>query len=171
MTHLYTGDGKGKTSSAVGLAVRAYGQGLKVLFVQFLKGSPTGEIATFDALGIQVIRLSHPCGFWGSLGAGERKEIVDEHNAILRKVLWQLEKGRTPDLLVLDEFTYIYTTPMADRSLCDHVLSAARAQEVEIVLTGRDPGSLVSQADYISTISATRHPFARGVPARRGIEY
>ncbi|HBJ59406.1 MAG TPA: hypothetical protein DDY72_02890 [Verrucomicrobia bacterium] len=171
MIHLYTGDGKGKTTAAVGLATRARGHGERVLFVQFLKGGPTGEVEELERLGVDVRRLDRPCGFWYSLDPAAREAVVAEHNALLRGVLDELDGAAPPDLLVLDEFTYVYTTPMADPALCRQVLDAARKRGVELVLTGRNPGELAQYADYLSEIKAVRHPFDRGVPAREGVEF
>ena len=171
MIHLYTGDGKGKTTAAVGLATRARGHGRRVLFVQFLKGGATGEIAELESLGIEVLRLQKSCGFWWTLSAAEQEEVRAEHNALLREVLTRLQGATPPEVLVLDEFTYVYTTPMADLTLCREVLDAAKQRGTELILTGRDPGELAQIADYLSEIKAVHHPFTHGTPAREGIEY
>ena len=122
MIHLYTGDGKGKTTAAVGLATRALGHGRR------------------------------------------------EHNVLLRFALAQCRSATPPDLLVLDEFTYIYNGDMADRSLCEELLACVGAR-IETVLTGRDPGPLADRADYLTEMKALRHPFDTGTPAREGIEF
>lgn len=171
MTHLYTGDGKGKTTAAVGLAVRACGHGWRVLFVQFLKGGPSGELACLRRLGIDILRPAAPRGFWWTLTPPERAAVIAEHNGILRDVRAHLSGENPPQLLVLDEFTYVATTPMADRALCRAVLTEAGQRGVEIVLTGRNPGRLAQNADYISEIRAIRHPFTHGTPARVGVEF
>lgn len=171
MIHLYTGEGKGKTTTAVGLAVRARGHGWRVLFAQFLKGGPTGECASLRQLGVDVLRLPAPCGFWWNLDAAARARVVAGHDALLRDVLSRLDGAQPPGLLVLDEFTYVYTTPMADPALCRAVLEGARERGVETVLTGRCPGALAALADYVSEIRSVRHPFERGIPAREGVEF
>ena len=171
MIHLYTGEGKGKTTAAVGLAVRARGHGMRVLFVQFLKGGPTGELASLRRLGVEVLRPPRAHGFWWELDAAERAALVAEHDGLLRAVRARLNGAAPPQLLVLDEFTYVHTTPMADPALCRAVLDDAAAKGVETVLTGRAPGDLLRRADYVSDIKALRHPFEQGVPARAGIEF
>ena len=171
MIHLYTGDGKGKTTAAVGLAVRARGHGWRVLFVQFLKGGPSGEIDGLRRLGVEVLRPADPHGFWWQLDSLERARLAAEHDGILRAVQARLAGATPPQLLVLDEFTYVYATPMANRALCRAVLDTAAARGVETVVTGRDPGDLAARADYLSEIRAVRHPFARGVSARPGVEF
>ena len=172
MIHLYTGDGTGKTTAAVGLAVRARGHGRRVLFVQFLKGGPTGELAGLAALGVEVLRATAEHGFWWTLDADEKRQVVAEHDALLRRVLDACRGDCPPDILVLDEFTYVYTQGMAEAELCREVLARVQTQGVETVLTGRDAGAeLTALADYVSDVHAVRHPFAQGVAARAGVEY
>ncbi len=122
-------------------------------------------------LGVDVLRLPNPCGFWWNLDAAARARVVAGHDALLREILARLDGARPPGLLVLDEFTYVYTTPMADPALCHAVLAGVRERGVETVLTGRNPGDLVRLADYVSEIRSVRHPFERGVPAREGVEF
>lgn len=172
MIHLYTGDGKGKTTAAVGLAVRARGHGRRVLFVQFLKGGPTGELAGLAALGIEILRAPAEHGFWWTLDAAEQRQVVAEHDALLQRVLDACRGDGPPELLVLDEFTYVFTQGLADRTRCRQVLETVRAQGVELVLTGRDAGDeLTALADYVSEVHAVRHPFTQGVAARAGVEF
>lgn len=171
MLHLYTGDGKGKTTAAVGLAVRARGHGWRVLFAQFLKGGPSGELDGLRQLGVEILRPSAPHGFWWQLDAAGRAALAAEHDGILREARARIGGATPPQLLVLDEFTYVCATPMADPELCRAVLDDAAAMGVETVVTGRDPGDLARRADYLSEVRAVRHPFVRGIPARPGIEF
>ena len=170
MIHIYTGDGKGKTTAAVGLAVRALGHGLNVVFVQFLKGGETGEVSSLEDLGAEVIRSPHRHGFWWTLGDREKEVVRNEHNRILRTVLDLCHSGRPPELLVLDEFTYVYNGDMADPQLCAQLLQAI-GKKTELVITGRDPGPLAARADYLTEMKAVQHPFDRGIAARKGVEY
>lgn len=170
MIHLYTGDGKGKTTAAVGLATRALGHGRRVLFVQFLKGNVTGEVASLGELGAEIIRPPRPYGFWWTLDEREKSVVRREHNVLLRFALAQCRSATPPDLLVLDEFTYIYNGDMADHALCEELLARVGTR-IETVLTGRDPGPLVDRADYLTEMKALRHPFDTGTPAREGIEF
>ena len=171
MIHLYTGDGKGKTTAAVGLAVRARGHGWRVLFVQFLKGGPSGELDGLRRLGVEVLRPAAAHGFWWQLDSLERARLAAEHDGLLREVKAQLDGATPPQLLVLDEFTYVYATQMANRALCRAVLDTAAARGVETVVTGRNPGALAARADYLSEIRAVRHPFTNGAPPRPGVEF
>lgn len=170
MIHIYTGDGKGKTTAAVGLAVRVLGHGRRVLFVQFLKGNVTGEVESLRELGAEIVRPPRPHGFWWTLDAREKSVVRREHNALLRFALAHCQSATPPDLLVLDEFTYIYTGDMADRALCEELLACVGTR-IETVLTGRNPGPLADRADYLTEMKALRHPFDTGTPAREGIEF
>ena len=105
MTHLYTGDGKGKTTAAAGLAVRALGHGQSVVFVQFLKGGPTGELDALESLGAEVLRAPRRHGFWWTLDARTRDVVRREHDRLIRTAIRRCRSGIPPDMLVLDEFT------------------------------------------------------------------
>ena len=170
MIHVYTGDGKGKTTAAVGLAVRALGHGRNVLFVQFLKGGETGEVGELESLGAMVVRSPRRHGFWWTLDEGEKDDVRREHDRLVRTAIMFCRSGRPPDLIVLDEFTYVYNGGMADRGLCDELLGSVGG-DTELVVTGRHPGPLADRADYLTEMKAVRHPFSLGVPAREGVEY
>ncbi|MGN0855346.1 MAG: cob(I)yrinic acid a,c-diamide adenosyltransferase [Kiritimatiellia bacterium] len=170
MVHLYTGDGKGKTTAAVGLAARALGQGWRVVFVQFLKGDKSGEIGALEELGAEVIRPPRPHGFWWTLDAREKSAVRREHDRLLREAYSLCRSGRPPDMLVLDEFTYVYNDDMATKDLCTELLRSIGAK-TELVITGRNPGPLAACADYLTEMKPVKHPFARGLAARRGIEF
>lgn len=170
MIHVYTGDGKGKTTAAVGLCLRALGHGMSVLFVEFLKGSGAGEISALEELGARVLYPSHEHGFWWTLGEPEKKIVRREHDAVLRTTLDCCRSAHPPDVLVLDEFTYVYNGARADRALCDELL-AARGPGVETVITGREAGALADRADYLTEMKARKHPYTHGQIARVGIEF
>ena len=87
MIHVYTGDGKGKTTAAVGLAVRALGHGRNVLFVQFLKGGETGEVGELESLGATVVRSPRRHGFWWTLDEGEKDDVRREHDRLVRTAI------------------------------------------------------------------------------------
>ena len=170
MIHVYTGDGKGKTTAATGLAARALGHGMNVVFVQFLKGGETGEVGSLEDLGAEVIRPRRRHGFWWTLSDSEKDTVRREHDRLIRTALEICRSGRPPALLVLDEFTYVYNGGMADPGLCRELLRAAGGK-TELVITGRDPGPLAELADYLTEMKAVRHPFAHGTAARKGVEY
>lgn len=168
LVHVYTGDGKGKTTASVGLAVRAAGAGSRVAFVQFVKGGPeSGELASLRTLGVEVIRPAvRSSGLMTGAPTDEDREAAA---AALEAVRSCLSGGY--DLVVLDEACVAAAHGLVD---ADELASAvcARDRDVEVVLTGRGaPDSLLGIADYITEMRAVRHPYDRGVAARRGIEY
>ena len=171
LIHIYCGDGKGKTSAATGLAVRAAGCGKQVLFARFLKNEESGELEILDRIPeIHVIHLERSYGFYRTLTEEEQAEVRQMYEA-----LWQdiVQKAETDvyDVLVMDEFMAAY-----NYGLIGHDAAFAFLREkpvrLEVVLTGRDPDEdLVELADYVSEIRKVKHPFDRGIPARRGIEF
>ena len=171
LIHIYCGDGKGKTSAATGLAVRAAGCGKQVLFARFLKNEESGELEILDRIPeIHVIHLERSYGFYRTLTGEEQAEVRQMYEA-----LWQdiVQKAETDvyDVLVMDEFMAAY-----NYGLIGHDAAFAFLREkpvrLEVVLTGRDPDEdLVELADYVSEIRKVKHPFDRGIRARRGIEY
>ncbi len=171
MLHIYCGDGKGKTTAALGLSLRAAGCGMRVHFVQFLKGSPTSELAALARLPeITVLRCDRDYGFTFSMTPETKEKLTACHNAMLAAAMDRLYAGGT-DLLVLDEFCAAYNQGLLDRELAARLVHGCPAG-TELVLTGRDPApQFLEAADYISEIRAVRHPYTSGIPARRGIEF
>jgi len=167
MIHLYTGEGKGKTTAAMGLAIRAAGRSKKVVIVQFLKGRDTGELHSLDLIpNITVIRNREAKGFFHSVSPEIRFRITEENNDNIKKAL-----ALPYDLIVLDEVCAAYDLEAIDRKTVDDLLSSF-SPEKELVLTGRNPPKhFCDVADYISEIHKVKHPFDRGVQAREGIEY
>lgn len=173
LIHIYTGEGKGKTTASMGLAIRAAGQGLKVCIVQFLKG--------------------------GNRGAGEHKIIEDKlpeiefvrsdmiHPMFLKKKplftkmvegaeqMFELCKEKAMsgeyDLLVLEEINNVVANEWLDWVAVAEFLEA-KPKELEVVLTGRDAHpQLQAMADYVTEMLKIKHPYDKGYIARRGIEY
>ena len=171
MIHLYTGDGKGKTTAAAGLAVRALGQSWRVVFIQFLKGGESGELAGLRRLGASVERLSRPFGFWQNLPPAERDALQAEHDRLIGLARGLLATAPERTLGVLDELTYVVRHRLADGDLIGRLVDAIRTARAEVVVTGRDAGRLAEIADYVSDVTAVRHPFDRGAAARRGVEF
>lgn len=167
MLHIYCGDGKGKTTAAIGLTVRMAGYGKKVLFMQFLKGSYTGEIEILNANeNITVLRCDRNYGFSPSFTDSDRVDITDCHNKNLHHAL---ENMASYDMIVLDEIIAACNLQLADIETVKRIVNEYTG---ELVLTGREPDRwLCERADYISEIKKIKHPFESGVPAREGIEY
>jgi len=171
LVHIYTGDGKGKTTAAVGLGLRAWGRGKRVLMVQFLKEMESGELTAIDKLGegFMVNRGRFMNKFTWEMGEGERKEAAALQNQQL-EYAWKEMKTDQWDMLILDEIMAAITTGMIPP---EDVLALIddKPDRLELVLTGRNaPDQLVDAADYVSEIREVKHPFQRGIGARRGIE-
>lgn len=171
LVHLYTGDGKGKTTAAIGLAVRACGRGRRVLIVQFLKGRDSGELHSLALLpNVEVLRLSHDYGFFRSMTDAQRRDVRAEHDALLRRAAQAVRRGDC-DLLVLDEVAAGLRHGLIDEAGLLGLIDG-RPGGVEVVLTGREaPAALVQRADYITDMVKVKHPLDRGVQAREGIEW
>lgn len=170
LVHLYCGDGKGKTTAAIGLGVRAAGRGLRVILLQFLKGQETGELRTLAKIpGITVVRGKKSAAFTFQMSEEEKAETRRTQDEALRDCIDRCREGEC-DLLILDEGVGAYGKGLLDRELLLRFLDS-RPAGVEVVLTGRDPApELLARADYITEMKKVRHPFDKGVPAREGIE-
>lgn len=171
MLQIYCGDGKGKTTAALGLAMRAAGSGMRVFFVQFLKGGHTSELEILSRLPeIAVRRCDRDYGFSFRMNDCEKAQLRECHNALLAETAEILRSGRA-ELVVLDEFFAAWNTGLFDRALAKRIVSECPAS-VELVLTGRDPeADFLEAADYVSEIHAVKHPYTEGIAARKGIEY
>ena len=171
LIHCYTGDGKGKTTAAAGLALRAAGRGKRVLFAQFLKDGTSGEIAALKQLpGVVCVPCPKISGFFRSMTAEEQDETRRMSTAYFDEVTGRAaEEGF--DLLVLDEFMAAYALEIIDR---ERALSFLREKPdgLEVVLTGRDvPEEVAALCDYLTECRKVKHPFDKGITAREGIEY
>ncbi len=165
MLHIYCGDGKGKTTAALGLAIRAAGAGLRVHIVQLMKGAPTSELATLARIpGISVARCDRDYGFSWKMSDKDKSGITACHNRLLSEAF-----AIGADMVILDEFNSAYANGLLDREAAEKLIGEAAT---EIVLTGRNPDPrFLEKADYISEIQCVRHPYERGVTARKGIEF
>ncbi len=166
----YSGDGKGKTTAAVGLAVRAAGAGRKVIFTQFLKDGSSSETAVLSRTdNIELCVCRRRFGFFAGMTEEEKRQAVLAYSALLDKAFQKAAAGA--GLLVLDEAVSACRHGIIDETKLIELIQN-RPEKLEIALTGRNPsGRLCAIADYISEIQKIRHPFDRGVAARKGIEY
>ncbi|MDH4226537.1 MAG: cob(I)yrinic acid a,c-diamide adenosyltransferase [Deltaproteobacteria bacterium] len=171
LVHVYTGDGKGKTTAAIGLASRAAGSGMKVLFVQFFKpeSDASGEKEVFKGIAnIEHVRSNERHAFF--TGANTDTEKV---RASVRKTFEAavLKAGGGFDMLILDEALAAINAGFITEADVLGFLKG-RPAHLEVVLTGRDaPVWLVKAADYVTEMLMIRHPFSVGEKARKGIEY
>lgn len=171
LVHIYCGDGKGKTTAALGLALRAAGRGKKVLLARFLKTDDSGEVAALKNIpGITLIPCERTFGFLSHMTEEEKREAKDWYGKVLEKTL-VLAAEENYDLLILDEAMAACNGKVIDEERIIHFLEN-RPLKMEVVLTGRNPSErLLDKADYISEIRAVRHPYKKGIAAREGIEY
>lgn len=168
-----TGDGKGKTTAALGLIVRAIGQGLNVLMIQFIKSPERtyGEKLTLEKLGVEIHQMG--VGFTWT-------KTPEEHRAALSKA-WALTKEKVQsdnyDLIILDELNNALSI---NRFPVDDVLPLAevmelirtRPRDLHLVMTGRNAHpEIMEMADLVTEMKAVKHYYDEGIPAVRGIEY
>jgi len=169
LTQVYTGDGKGKTSAAFGLALRAIGRGLKVYIVQFIKGGfDYGELHIVDNLPNLKLK---------AFGRGKfvtEMPPTDEDVKLAKDAFNLAEKvvnSNEYDLVILDEINVALNLKLVD---VDEVIHLVRnkPKHVELILTGRyAPPEIIEMADLVTEMKEVKHPYTRGIPPRKGIEY
>ena len=171
MLHIYHGNGKGKTTAAVGLAVRFAGSGGKVLFMQFLKNGSSSEISVLKAIdGITVSCCEKCCKFTFQMNENEKNAVIKKHDLMLEEAVSMIENGEV-GLVILDEFLDAYNKKLLNTQLADKLILSI-SDKAEVAVTGRSPNQeFIEKADYISCISAEKHPYTNGISARKGIEY
>ncbi len=170
MIHIYCGDGKGKTTCAIGLAIRMLGASKKVLFAQFFKDGSSSEIEilrSFDNLKY-ICANSPTIKRFVNMTDEEKTKANSYYRELLQDVI---QKSKDYDLIVLDEISSTLNYNMVDKDILLDFLNTNKSTK-EIVLTGRNPNKkLIELADYISEIKKVKHPFDNGIMARKGIEY
>jgi cob(I)alamin adenosyltransferase len=164
-----TGEGKGKTTAALGTLLRAWGRGFRLCVIQFIKAETGrwGEVKAAEKLGIE----------WHSMGDGftwTSKNMEETTRRALEG--WRLaqEKIRSGqyDLILLDEFTYALHFGWLDTAEVIDWLTANKPPDLHLIITGRDaPPALVQYADLVTEMLAIKHPFDEGVKAQAGIEF
>ena len=166
LIHLYWGEGKGKITAAMGLALRALGNGKRVVIVQFLKGGDSGEIPLLRSLGATVYRGKAGQKFVHQMSEAEKVQTRDMQTENLRRAL-----ADTADLLILDEACAACQLDMVEESLIKQAVLEKPAEQ-ELVLTGREPADWMREAaDYSTEMRCHRHPLEQGIGARKGVEY
>ena len=171
MIHIYYGDGKGKTTAAVGLAVRAAGSGLRVLFVQFLKTDSSGERSVLGKLD-NVTLTNCPLNLkftFDMTDAEKHRTAVLYRNIFERSAATALSDRY--DMIVLDEiFDVINEGMLTEAQVYEFITNAPNS--IEIVMTGHNPSQrFLAEADYITEMKKHKHPFDSGMTARKGIEF
>ncbi len=195
LVQVYTGTGKGKTTSSLGLALRAVGHNLKVFMIQFMKSGDTGELFAIERYvpNIKIVQCGKEALDEKQLKIfGFEKKVEDLHENKLRDdevyVFLPDEEEREAsrrglelarrvvssgeyDLVILDEVNCVLDKKIVDvKDVLDLIKN--KPKHVELILTGRGvPQEIVDVADYVSEIKRIKHPYDKGILARKGIEY
>ena len=167
LIQVYTGEGKGKTTAALGQALRAVGQGMKVIIIQFIKGDFTCGEHLFAARyhPFDIVQLSTKSSFDQSLE--ELRSTAEQSFAFAEKTV--LDGGY--DMVILDEILLAVNKGLISTAQVLSLMSK-KPEPMELVLTGHGaPEEIIQKADLVTEMVAVKHPFAKGVTARRGIEY
>ncbi len=168
MIHIYTGRGKGKTTAALGLALRAKGQGKKILILQFMKRFNYGEHKAVRQMDdIEIVQF----------GTGDfiHKENLSKTDFEEARKGWeyfeQALKDKKYDLIILDEINLVLDFKLLNMERVEKIIQQYR-NSTELVFTGRNcPGRIIQKADYVTEMLDIKHPYEKGVGAREGIEY
>ncbi len=169
---VYTGPGKGKTTAALGAAFRAVGQGMRVLMVQFIKGSwHYGELDAAKAMGDDKFQIL-PMGR-GFVKIGLEKP--DAEDVRLVQQAWEFAREKIAsgehDLVILDEINYAISYKMLDAGVVAEELSR-KPEMVHVILTGRNAHPSITEiADLVTEMREVKHPYQKGILAQRGIDY
>lgn len=169
MMHIYYGDGKGKTTAALGLALRWVGRGGKVVIAQFLKGADSGERVAWKELpNVTLLPVPEKLPFLWDMTVEERKNAAEEAKNMLQR---SCEQTTAKTLLVLDELCGAVEGGLLSEQRVTEQLQQL-PQGAEVVVTGRNPPKTwLERADYATEMCARKHPYAEGVQARKGVEY
>jgi len=171
LVHIYYGDGKGKTTAAIGLGVRAAGQGVRVHMAQFLKDTSSGELNSLKHLdNFSLSDAPKELPFYFQMSDIEKKEYKKYAVNIFNEAKF-IAKTKKADLVIFDELLDAISLSIISEK--DVVLFLTeRAKNVEVVLTGREAGKQILElADYVSEMKKKKHPYDEGVGARKGIEF
>lgn len=170
LVQVYTGDGKGKSTAAFGLAVRAAGHGLRVIIIQFMKEGAieTGESKALSQIsGIELHRFGRSFIYSPKPTIEEVTDAVGLGIALAREIL----SGHNCDVLILDEIMAPIHHGAATLGQAIELIEM-RPAAMELVLTGRNcPEEIIDRADLVTKMSVLKHPYEKGIAARRGIEY
>lgn len=171
LIHIYCGEGKGKTTASLGLITRALGAGYVVKFMQCFKGGISSEINILEKLpNVQIIHANLTEHFTWEMDSDESTRIYEMHNQMFKNIV-SLIKSDEKTLVVLDEVIGASTYGYIDSDMVFEFLKN-KPDSVEVVLTGRNPlPKFVELADYVSEIHKVKHPYDKGILARKGIEY
>ena len=171
LIQVYTGNGKGKTTAALGQGLRSCGRGLKVCMVQFLKSGDTGELHSVKKLHplFEIFRFEKERGFFWTLSEKEKRELkedIDKGFEFIKRVVSQNEC----DILIIDELLGVLGNKLLEVNEAVELLKS-KPDTMEIIITGRNvPEEILEVADLVTEMREIKHYFRNGVPAREGIE-
>ncbi len=170
LMHIYHGDGKGKTTAAIGLAVRAAGAGMRVSFVQFMKDGTSAELDVLKKIEkVEVYAIKNTFGFTWNMQDEDRIKLRMRNDREMRAMI-KAVKEEIYQLLIVDEMMSAYQGGFVDKSSVHELVQLCKGT-TELVFTGRNPAKeLLSKADYITEMRNEKHPYERGISARTGIE-
>src|SRR3989344_5885679 len=181
LVHVITGDGKGKTTSSLGLALRAIGNNLNVHMIQFLKSGFTGELYSAKKLGFEIEQFGvdalkekqkHLQEFADKTARFVFQPDAEEKEAALQgfEHAKKIIKSGNFDVLIMDEINCVLAKGLIP---IEDILELIRSHgKVELIYTGRDaPKELMDAADYVNVVHGIKHPWKKGIVARKGIEY
>lgn len=172
LIQVYTGDGKGKTTAALGQALRAVGAGYRVYMVQFLKGGSTGELEAVKRLEpeFSIFRFEKERGFFWTLSDSEKKDLKSEVKEAF-EFIGEVVHGEKCNILILDEMMGIlHNGLLTVDDVCN--LLEQKPDKMEIILTGRDvPERILEMANLVTEMKLVKHPFDEGIGSREGIEW
>lgn len=170
LIHIYYGDGKGKTTTGMGLTIRAAGYGYRVLVYQFMKNNKTSERKVLEHVDkITVVDGREQVKFSFQMTQEEKGELKKFYTDEFRKVTQKAVQEHY-DVLFLDEVIYTVSAGLLDETPVAQFLQE-KPQNLEVILTGNTPSKkLIALADYVSEIRMVKHPYQHGQPARNGIE-
>lgn len=171
MVHIYTGDGKGKTTAAIGLAIRAAGHNKKVYILQFLKGRITGEREIADKLPmITFERANKSKKFVFQMNEREKEELISEISQTWDK-LKKITRESKYEIIIIDEIMGAISNGLIGLEKVVELIKEKDSTK-EIILTGRNaPEELIELADYVTEMRMVKHPYTENIPARKGIEF
>jgi cob(I)alamin adenosyltransferase len=165
--HIYTGNGKGKTTAALGLAIRAAGAGLKVFLAQFIKGRQYSELNTLSRLADQI--TVEQFGLPRFINGKPSVPDIEAARYGLGRVKSTMVSGRF-DVIIVDEGNVAVTYGLISKQDLLEII-AMKPENVELIITGRDAlPEIIDQADLVTEMKAVKHYFNKGVDARPGIE-
>ncbi|MFV0393215.1 MAG: cob(I)yrinic acid a,c-diamide adenosyltransferase [Coprobacillaceae bacterium] len=165
MLHLYYGTGKGKTSAAIGLALRMRGAGKSVLWISFLKDGNSSEVSLLEQVGIKVIYKKMPEMFVDMNDPNMIKEV----GTLQRDLFHQIDEDY--DAIILDELLDVITLHLINEERVFSKINTLKDTK-EIIMTGRQPTQKFKQiSEYSTEMKKHKHPYDKGIHARKGIEY